>query len=80
MPAAKKIASPFLAPTFAAIPALSVSERFLATGPDNVPSAPTKMYASPLAPRALAQSCQASNSRRGESAPPGITTAPTYSA
>ena len=53
---------------------------FFDTGPPRVPSALTIMYAMPFAPRALAQSCHASSSRRGESAPPGMTTAPTYGA
>ena len=79
-PAAKKIASPTFAPTAATIPACSASEIFLETGPPSVPSALTKMYAMPFAPRALAQSCQASSSRLGESAPPGMMTAPTYGA
>jgi len=79
-PAAKKIASPGLAPTSAAIPAFSSSEMFFATGPPSDPSLLTRIYAMPFAPLAFAQSCQASSSRRGESAPPGITTAPTYGA
>ena len=62
------------------MPSCSACVKFLATGPPRVPSAATKIYASPLAPRALAQSCHASNSRRGESAPPGINAAPTYGA
>ena len=80
MPAAKKIASPFFAPTVLAIAALSFSERFFATGPARVPSACTSMYANPFAPLAFAQSCQASRSLLAELAPPGMTTAPTYSA
>ncbi len=52
----------------------------MATGPPSSPSTPKVTYASPRAPRCLAHSCQASNARRGWSAPPGITTAPTCSA
>ena len=76
-PAAKKIASPGFAPAAATIPAVSFSEIFFETGPPRVPSSFTRMYARPFAPRAFAQSCQASSSRRGDDAPPGITTLPT---
>ena len=79
-PAAKKTQSPGAAPTCSARPAFSVSDRFLATGPLSSPSSPTSTYASPRAPRCLAQSCQASSVLRGWAAPPGITTAPTYGA
>ena len=42
-PAAKKIASPGLAPTCEAIPEASSSDKFLATGPPSVPSGATKI-------------------------------------
>ncbi len=53
---------------------------FFPTGPEIEPSSAMSAYASPRAPRDLAQSCQASSSRRVCAAPPGMTTAPTYGA
>src|SRR6476469_3598314 len=65
-PAAKNTQSPGFAPTASTRPARSASEMFFATGPPSSPSSPTVTYASPLAPRDFAHSCQASNARRGD--------------
>src|SRR5581483_1047809 len=79
-PAAKNTQSPAAAPTAAASPERSASDRFFATGPPISPEASNVAYASPRAPRDRAHSCHRSNSRRDCPAPPGMTTAPTYGA